>query len=68
MKQFTLFWLIGKKEVISGNDIAHAMNSAGYGAGALRALDFHSEGDCNDYEWIGGKWEATEAYKAKRGF
>lgn len=40
MKVFTLFWLDGTREA--------AMNNAGYGAGALRALDFYAEGDDNN--------------------
>lgn len=52
MNEYTLFWLTGNAEIVEGDDIASAMNGAGYGAGALRALDFYSEGDKrNDYEW-----------------
>lgn len=58
-KKFTLFWLDGKREVVEGYDIANAINSAGYGQGAMRALDFHAEGDCNEYAWDAGAkaWE-----------
>jgi hypothetical protein len=51
MKTYTLYWLDGKREVIQGNDIADAMTKAGYGQGAVKALDFHASGDCNDYVW-----------------
>lgn len=44
-KEFTVFWRDGKSEVIKGTDIANACNNAGYGAGALRALDFYKGGD-----------------------
>lgn len=50
-KKFTLYWLDGMKEVIEGIDIANAFTRAGYGAGALAALDFHTEGEDNSYEW-----------------
>ena len=56
MKTFTLYWRGGTKETVTGNDIADAMNRAGYGGGALRALDFHASGDNNDYEWRDGEW------------
>lgn len=44
-KIYTLFWRHGKTELVEGNDPADAMNKAGYGQGAVRALDFYSEGD-----------------------
>lgn len=51
MKTFTLFWLNGQRETVEGLNPADAMNRAGYGAGAVRALDFYAEGDRHDYEW-----------------
>jgi hypothetical protein len=52
MKTFTLFWLTGQTEVVKGNDIADAMTKAGYGGGAIRALDFYGNGDNRDeYVW-----------------
>ena len=50
-KTFTLFWLTGLRQLVRGPDIARAMTSAGYGAGALRALDFYAPGDCDEYLW-----------------
>ena len=41
MKRFKLYWLDGKTEVVSGRNIDDAFNKAGYGAGALRALDYY---------------------------
>ena len=49
--KYTFFWLDGKREVLEGNDQAHALNAAGYGNGALRALDFWAAGDNQDYLW-----------------
>ena len=43
MKAYKLHWLDGKQEIITGNDIADAMNNAGYTQGVLRALDYYSE-------------------------
>lgn len=59
---FTLFWLDGKREVIEGNTIASAFTFAGYGAGAIRALDFYSNGDDTSYIWIrkDRTWEKKE--------
>lgn len=51
MPKFTLFWLSGKREVIEGDGIASAMTKAGYGMGALRALDFFAEGDNKEYRY-----------------
>lgn len=43
------------------------MNNSGYGAGALRALDFHASGDNSDYEWNESerKWQWTAVYRDK---
>jgi len=52
MREFTLFWLDGKIEIIKGIDIVNAMNLAGYGGGAVNALDFYENGDKRDeYLW-----------------
>lgn len=43
MKKYKLHWLDNKTEIIKGFDIADAFMRAGYGAGALRALDYYEE-------------------------
>ena len=43
MKKFRLHWLTGCKEIVEGNDIASAMTHAGYGGGAIKALDWYEE-------------------------
>jgi hypothetical protein len=43
MKKFLLVWLDGKTEEVSGVDIADAFRRAGYGGGAIRALDYYKE-------------------------
>jgi len=43
MKTFILHWRTGKSETIDGEDIAQAINQAGYGRGALPALDYWEE-------------------------
>lgn len=51
-KTYTLFWLTGKTEIITGDTPAEAMTLAGYGGGAVRALDFYANGDVRkDYKW-----------------
>lgn len=53
MKTYTLFWLTGETQLVTGNSPAEAMNSAGIGNEALRALDFYAEGDkTNKYVWV----------------
>lgn len=61
MKQFTFFWRTGRREVLMGIDPANAANNAGYGGGAMRALDFWSEGDNQNYEWRDGDWHSKES-------
>lgn len=51
MRPFTLYWLDGKREVVYGRDCADAMNRAGYGYGALRALDVWVDGNDKDFSW-----------------
>jgi hypothetical protein len=43
MRKFKLFWLDGKEEIVKGNSIADAFSKAGYGNGAIRALDYYKE-------------------------
>lgn len=68
LKEFTLFWLDGKREVIKGYGIQDAINTTGYGGGAIRALDFHAEGDNIDYQWNKEKkkWEWNEEVKIQK--
>ena len=43
MKKFRLHWLGGKTEDIEGTDITDAIRRAGYGAGAMKVLDYWEE-------------------------
>ena len=43
MKEFILHWKDGKDEKVKGTNIADAMTKAGYGKGALPALDYWEE-------------------------
>ncbi len=43
MKNYILHWKTGQTEKVSGENIADAMTHAGYGAGAVRALDYYEE-------------------------
>ena len=43
MKTFRLYWLDGKTEIVEGETIAKAFSNAGYGGGAIRALDYYKE-------------------------
>jgi len=67
MKTFTFYWLTGKKEVLEGNNEAHALNEAGYGQGATRALDFWARGDNKDYIWNPEtrEWDMTPEAKKR---
>ena len=57
MKTFTFYWLDGKRDVLIGSNSADALNRAGYGQGAISALDFWCEGDNQEYAFIAGHWE-----------
>ena len=55
---FTLYWETGDVEVVTGPNLSTAMNNAGIGAGALRALAFHAEGAPDpDPDWY---WNSDE--------
>jgi hypothetical protein len=41
MKTFIFHWKDGKSEELMGDDVANALNRAGYGGGALGALDYY---------------------------
>jgi hypothetical protein len=43
MNYFRLFWRDGKQEVIEGTTISDAFTRAGYGAGAVAALDYYEQ-------------------------
>lgn len=60
-KLFTLYWLDGKREIVVGQTLADACNKEGYGAGAMGALDFFTEGPNDGYSWIAKKWHKRVA-------
>ena len=43
LKTFRFHWLGGKVETAKGFDVADAFRKAGYGGGAIRALDWVEE-------------------------
>ena len=51
LKNFTFYWLDGKRAVFEGLSPADAFTRAGYGQGASPALDFWDVGDTHNYEW-----------------
>lgn len=58
MKTFTLYWLDGVIDTVKGVDIADAVRRAGYGGGALAALDFYEEGCSNDFFYQDNRWQS----------
>jgi hypothetical protein len=50
-EQWTFFWLTGERQVLEGDKPNEALMFAGYGGGAIRALDFYAKGDNNEWEW-----------------
>lgn len=67
-KKFTLYWLDGKRQVITGESIEQAYTQAGYGAGAVRAVDFYIEGDNHEYDWNKEKrsWDRKEPLEIEK--
>lgn len=65
--KFTLYWRDGKREVVQGRNPAEAMTLAGYGGGAVAALDFWASGENDDYEWDAKarEWKWTEAKRQR---
>lgn len=62
-KEFTLFWRTGDSQIVKGGTISEACNNAGIGGGAIRALDFHAEGDVREkYFWntINREWTRVD--------
>lgn len=59
LKPFTFYWRDGLRKVLYGTDAADAMTKAGYGAGAIAALDMWAYGDDKEYDWNATtrKWE-----------
>ena len=51
MATYTVYWRTGQRELIRGRSKAEAMTLAGYGGGAVRAIDFIADGECNDWTW-----------------
>ena len=49
-KTFYIYWRDGKKQKMQGRDIADAFARAGFGGGAINAVDFYKEG-VDNYEW-----------------
>ena len=65
MKLYTLYWRDGKRETVSGATPEQAMTLAGYGGGAVRALDFYANGDDRDYTWNAEKRDWVRVHNAK---
>jgi hypothetical protein len=50
--KFTVYWRDGSRSVLSGgNTISEAFTAAGYGAGAVHAVDWYENGENDDYVW-----------------
>jgi hypothetical protein len=52
---YTLYWRTGDREIVKGENAAQAMTLAGYGGGAVGALDFYANGEDHGYIWNAGK-------------
>lgn len=63
-KDFTFYWRTGQRNVFPGRDPAEALNNAGFGGGAIRALDFYADGDDSEWQWIASTREWIPAGRA----
>lgn len=61
MKTWTFYWLDGRRDVLTAETPEAALNQAGYGRGALAALDFYGEGDQDEHVWdaVARTWNKT---------
>lgn len=60
--KYTFFWPDGVREVLEGKAPEHALELAGYGFGAINAVDFFAEGDNKKYIWHDHKWIKISSY------
>lgn len=51
MNTYTYYWNDGKREVLSGETLAGALNDAGYPANTISNLNFFVKGDNKDFYW-----------------
>jgi len=54
---FTFYWKDGSRQVLPGKTVQQAFSNAGFGAGAIAALDFHAPGDDHSWLWLNGSWK-----------
>jgi len=66
-KLFTFYWRDGTRQVLPGGSAHVALTDAGYGNGAIGALDFHAHGDDHKYVWNAKtrEWDMTPEYRKK---
>lgn len=59
---WTLYWLGGKRQILEGTTIEKAFSAAGYGSGALSALDFYQNGidDRYEYDTATSEWRSKD--------
>ena len=50
-KEFTIYWRYNEKSIVKGFSEQDAFTKAGFGAGALNAVDFFMAGNNNEYKW-----------------
>lgn len=63
---FTLYWLNGNRTVIKGSTVEEAFTIAGYGAGAIRAVDWYDVGVTDTHNFVGNnQWVKKEPLKIK---
>lgn len=58
MGKYRLYWNDGTTQTVEGADIADAFSKAGYGGGAVGALDFYDNTHEQRYTWdrVNKKW------------
>lgn len=57
MLEFTLYWKDGKLEIVKGASISDAFTKAGYGGGAINALELYEGGSTPKYVWLNNSWQ-----------
>lgn len=62
--RFTVYWKHGERSVITGKTIEEAFGRAGFGQGAIAAVDWYDNTDVATHEWdtIAKKWSRINPF------
>jgi hypothetical protein len=64
MKEYTVYWKDGRREVVKGWNVADALLNAGYEVRSSRLVAFYFMGANHDYKWDQhtSRWESIKGH------